>query len=260
MTYLRAVLAGVAVFVAALALLVWFMPARLALGLMQSRLHGLQWEQVGGSLWDGQAGQVSTADGAALGQLHWTLSRRALLGDVRFGMDLRQPQLQLQAQMQRISDTQENWHDVDLHADMAMLGMQPLLAGQPQGQLDLHITHMLLQGQWPMQADASGSWSHAAVRTTQGTVALGRLRLVVQAEAGVLKATLDDDGSGPLRTAGRLSVSPLGWELQLDMKPRRDDPALLHWLRGFGHPAADGSVQVRYRGGLAQLNPATGHP
>jgi general secretion pathway protein N len=257
---LRVLLTGVAVFLIALALLVWFMPARLALALMQSRLHGLQFNQVSGSLWRGEAGQLATPDGTALGSLAWTLSRRALLGDVQLSVDLRQPQLQWQAQMHRISDTQEDWHDVNLHAEMALLGVQPLFNGQPQGQLDLHVTQALLQGQWPMQADASGVWSQAAVRTEQGVVPLGTMRLSIRAESGVLQATLDDDGSGPLQTAGRLSFSPLGWDLHMNLKPRSENPALLHWLRGFGAPAADGSVQLRYRVGLAQFNTATGHP
>ncbi|MBM7126595.1 type II secretion system protein N [Dyella flava] len=257
---LRALLTGLAVFLIALALLVWFMPARLALSLMQSRLHGLKFDRIGGTLWQGHAGQVSTPAGTALGSLAWTLSRRALLGDVQIGIDLRQPQLQLQAKMHRISDTQEDWHDITLHADMAQLGVQALFNGQPQGQLDLHVTQALLQGQWPMQADASGVWSHAAVRTAQGTIPLGTMRLTILGESGALKAALDDDGRGSLQTAGRLSFSPLGWDLSMNLKPRSENPALLHWLDGFGTPAADGSVQLRYRGGLAQFNTATGNP
>jgi general secretion pathway protein N len=260
MKHLRKVSIGLAVFLVALALLIWFMPARLALSLMQPRLHGLHFDQLSGTLWQGQAGQVSAADGTALGSLAWTLSRRALLGDVQLGMDLRQPQLQWQAQMHRVSDTQEDWRDVMLHADVAMLGMQPMLDGQPQGQLELHVAHAVLQGRWPMQADASGTWSQAAVRTAQGIVPLGNLLLSIRAEAGVLKASLEDDGSGPLQTAGRLSLSPLGWQMHLSMKPRRDDPLLLHWLHGFGSPTADGSVQLSYRGGLAQFNAGTENP
>jgi general secretion pathway protein N len=260
MRRLRALLAGLAVFLVALALLVWFMPAWLALSLMQSRLHGLKFDQVHGTLWQGQAGQVATPDGAPLGSLAWTLSRRVLIGDVLLGLDLRQPQLQVQGQMHRLSDTQDEWRDVTLRLDMAMLGPQPLLRGQPQGQLDLHATRAQLQGHWPMQVDASGTWSHALVRTEQGTVALGTLLLKISGQAGVLNATVHDDGRGPLRTAGRLSVSPLGWDLQMELKPRDENPALLHWLQGFGAPAADGSVQLRYRGGLAQFNTATGSP
>jgi general secretion pathway protein N len=260
MKRLRKVFTGLAVFVVALALLIWFMPARLALSLMQPRLHGLQFDQLSGTLWQGQAGQVSTADGAELGSLAWTLSRRALLGDVQLGIDLRQPQLQWQAQMHRISDTQEDWRNVVLHADATMLGVQPMLDGQPQGQLELHVANAVLQGRWPMQADASGAWSQAAVRTAQGIVPLGNLLLSMRADAGVLHASLKDDGSGPLQTAGRLSLSPLGWEMRLSMKPRRDDPVLVHWLSGFGSPTADGSVQLSYRGGLAQFNSGTENP
>jgi general secretion pathway protein N len=259
MRRLRALLAGLAAFLLALALLVWFMPAWLALSVMQSRLHGLKLDQVQGTLWQGQAGQVATPDGAGLGSLAWTLSRRALIGDVLLGLDLRQPQLQVQGQMHRLSDTQEDWHDVTLHMDVAMLGAQLLLRGQPQGQLDLHVAQAQLQDHWPMQVDASGTWSHAWLRTEQGTVPLGTLLLKISGQAGVLSATLDDDGSGPLQTAGRLSFSPLGWDLQLNLKPRTENPALLHWLHGFDAPAADGSVRLRYRGGLASFNTTTGN-
>lgn len=260
MRHLRALLAGLAVFILALASLVWFMPARWAPPLMQSRLHGVQLSQVEGTVWDGRAGQLSAPDGSALGSLAWTLSRRALIGDVRLGVDFRQPQLQAQGQMQRISDTQQDWHDVTLHMDMAMLGLQPLLQGEPQGQFDAHVTQAQLQGNWPMQIDASGTWTHASVRTEHGTLPLGTLLLRVNGQAGVLKATLDDDGRGPLKTAGRLSFSPLGWDLHLDLKPRRDNPALLRWLHGLGPVAADGSVQLRYRGGLSQIHTGTENP
>jgi general secretion pathway protein N len=257
MKRLPALLAGLAVFLLALALLVWFMPARLALPLMQSRLHGLQFDQVEGTLWQGRAGHLSAPGGTALGSLAWTLSRRALLGDVQLGLDLRQPQLQVQGQMHRLSATQEDWHDVALRMDMAMLGLQPLLQGEPQGWFDLRVSQAQLQGDWPMQVDASGTWSQAAVRTEQGSIPLGTMVLKIKGEAGVLKVQLDDDGRGPLHAVGRLTFSPLGWDLQLNLKPRSENPALSHWLRGLGPSAADGSVQLRYRGGLAHINTDT---
>jgi general secretion pathway protein N len=75
----------------------------------------------------------------------------------------------------------------------------------------------------------------------------------------VLHARLDDDGHGPLQTAGRLSFSPLGWDLDLNLTPRRADPALLHWLHTLAPPGPDGHVQLRYRGGLNAIN-STGNP
>lgn len=260
MKTLRIVLAGLAAFLLALAALVWFMPASMALPLMQSRLHGLQFEHVSGTIWQGQAVQVSTAGGPSLGSVAWTLSRRAIIGDIQLGLDFRQPQLQLHGQMHRLSPTQDEWRDVTLHVDMALLALQPWLHGQPQGQLDVHIAQAQLQGNWPMQVEATGHWSQAAIHTVQGTFPLGALSLNVSGQSGVLQATLNDDGTGPLQTAGRLSFSPLGWDLSMDLKPLRSDPAFLHWLHTLGTPAPDGSVRLRYRGGLTQLNVPTGNP
>jgi general secretion pathway protein N len=260
MKRLRTVLAGLAVLILGLAVLVWFMPASLALYLLQSRLHGLQIKEVGGTIWQGHASQVSAPGNVDVGSVDWTLSRRALLGDIWLGLDLRQPQCRLQGQMHRVSPSLDEWHDVTVHVDTAMFGAQPWLHGQPKGMLDVHIAQAQLQGYWPMQANASGLWSHATLQTAQGSVPLGTMSIHVTGQAGVLQATLDDDGHGPLQTAGRLSFSPLGWDLRVDLKPRRNDPVLLHWLHTLAPPGPDESVQLRYRGGLNVFNSTTGNP
>lgn len=247
---------GLVVGVLALAAGVWFLPASWALPLLQAQRRGLQLEDVSGTLWQGRAGQVSLANGTQLGSLAWTLSLRALLGDIRLGLDLRQPQLELQAQVHRISPTQIDLHDVNLQMNMALLGPQPWLRGQPQGQLDLQVPQAQLQSNWPMRLDATGTWLRAAVRTPQGEVPLGALSLAVTGASGVIQGTLNDDGNDPLQTTGRLSFSPLGWDVQLQLIPRSDNPALLSWLRSMGAPKADGTLELRYRGGLAQWNSA----
>lgn len=246
--------------VLALGMLVWFMPARLALPLLQSQWRGVRFEQVSGTLWQGRAERMLVAGGSHLDSLAWTLSRRALFGDIRLDMDVRQPPLHVNGHMHRISATRTDLSNVTLQADMAMLGMQPWLRGQPQGQLDAHLSKAQLQSNWPMQVDASGTWSHASLRTAKGEVPLGTMLLDVHGQSGVLQAALQDDGSGPLRTAGRLSLSPLSWDLQMNLKPRNRDPALLHWLHSLGTTAADGTLELRYRGGLAQLNSVPGKP
>ncbi|RDS85418.1 type II secretion system protein N [Dyella psychrodurans] len=259
MKQLRIVLAGLAVLVLALAVLVWFMPAGLALFLLQSHLGGLRWKEVSGTIWQGRASQVSMP-GIDLGSVAWTLSRRALIGDIRLGLDLRQPQFQLQGQMHRVSATLNEWRDVTVRADTALLGAQPWLHGQPKGMLEMHVAQAQLQGYWPLQMEASGVWSKAAVRTGQEQAPLGKMLIRVTGQAGVMQAMLDDDGHGPLQTAGRLSFSPLGWDLRVNLKPRRNDPVLLHWLHTLGPLAPDGTVQLRYRGGLNAFNSTTGNP
>lgn len=250
--WLVGLLAGVLVLAAG----VWFLPASWALPLLQAQRRGIQLDDVSGTLWRGRARQVSLANGTQLGSLAWTLSLRALLGDIRLGLDLRQPQLELQAQVHRVSPTQIDLHDVSLQMNMTLLGPQPWLQGQPQGQLDLQVPQAQLQSNWPMQLDATGTWSQAAVRTPQGEVSLGALSLAVTGASGVIQGTLNDDGNDPLQTAGRLSLSPLGWDLQLRLIPRSDNPALMSWLHSLGTPKADGTLELRYRGGLAQWNSA----
>lgn len=235
--------------------LVWFVPASWAWPLLQPHVRGVALEGISGTLWQGQAEQVSIAGGPPLGRLDWTLSRRALFGDLRVGVDLRQPQLQMQAQLHRVSSTRVDLHDVTLHMDTAMLGMQPWLHGQPQGQLDLQIPQAQLQDVWPMQLDAAGYWSQAVVRTSHGEVSLGTVMLAVTGQSGAMQGTFNNDGSDGVQTSGRLSFSPLGWDLRVRLIPRNENPAMLSWLRSLGTPAADGTLELRYRGGLAQWNP-----
>lgn len=248
-------LTAVVVVLFAFGLLVWFVPASWALPVLQSRLRGVRFEGLSGSLWEGRADQVSIGNGPSLGSLTWTLSRRALLGDVRMGVYLHQPQLQLTAQVHRDGPAQMDVREATLHMDMAMLGTQPSTRGEPQGQLDLQVPQAQFQGIWPMQLDATGNWSQASVRTAQGDVPLGTLMLTVNGESGAIRGTLNDDGSSPVQTSGRLSLSPLGWDLQFRLVPRSEDPAVMDWLRSLGTPAADGTLELRYRGGLAQMAP-----
>ena len=248
-------LAILAIVLLLLGVLVWFIPASWALPLLQSRLRGVRFEGLSGSLWEGRAEQVSIGNGPPLGSLTWTLSRRALLGDVRMGVYLHQPQLQLTAQLHRDGASQMDVRDATLHMNMTMLGAQPWIRGQPQGQLDLQVPQARLQGIWPMQLDATGNWSQASIRTEQGDIPLGTLMLTVNGESGAIRGTLNDDGSSAVQTSGRLSLSPLGWDLQFRLVPRNGDPAVMGWLRSLGTPAADGTLELRYRGGLAQMAP-----
>ena len=71
--------------------------------------------------------------------------------------------------------------------------------------------------------------------------------------AGVVNATLEDDGNGPLQLAGHLALSPLGWKYDIKARPREPDPALRDWLSGFGRFAADGSMHLQRSGGLAAI-------
>lgn len=252
MKYLKKCLLGLVVLLLIAALLLWFLPARWVMPWITPRLHGVQLQQVHGSLWDGRADQVTAADGRALGRLQWQLSRRVLLGQMHLQMDFDGPQVTFSGSLQQLPKDQVELSAVTAHIQLAALKSAPVWAlGQPRGELQLAVGHALLQGGWPLQLQAQAQWQHAVMHTHAGDVALGELQLRAHAEGGVIQADLHDDGHGPLAVAGTLQLSPLGWRLDATLQPRQSDPALQHWLSRLAPPAADGTVHIQRSGGLA---------
>jgi len=241
----------------AAAVLLWFLPARWAVPWIGPQLHGLRLQQVQGTVWHGRADEVVAADGQALGQLQWQLSRRALLGQVRLKLQFEGPQLAFSGGVRRLPDGQIEVRGASVHAELSAWGhgaMSPW--GQPRGELQVTIDHALLQGGWPMQLQAQAQWPHAVMHTHDGDVALGTLQAQASAQGGVILAQLHDDGHGPLHVDGKLQLSPLGWRLDATLRARQTGPALRRWLARLGQPAADGSVHIQRRGGLAGSAPA----
>lgn len=255
----RRMLPGVVLVVLAALALVWFLPARWVTPLLEARVQGLQLQQVHGLLWNGGAERVRVGEVPSLGELHWQLSRRALLGDVRLQLRLEGPALRFAGAMQRRSADSTEWRDVKLQLQLE--AVQPPLAtplGWPQGTLSLQAPHALLQGNWPMQLQATAQWSAAALRTPRGTVALGSLQFDAHAVQGTMDVRMHDAGNGPLALTGDAQASPLGWRLDARLRPRTADPILRRWLATLGRPDTEGGVSLHRRGGLAAALPTTG--
>lgn len=252
MKYLKKILAAIAVLLLAGALLLWWLPVRWALPLLQPSLHGMRLGQASGTLWNGRAEQVLAPDGRVLGRLQWQLSHRALFGRVELQVDFDGPQFGLRAHMRKLPADQVEWSGVQAHADLAALAdpRMRLPLGQPRGELELDAQHAVLQGGWPLVLQADWQWRHAALHMKNGDARLGNLRGTLAAQGGVIHAQWRDDGQGPLRTTGDLQLSPLGWRLAAELQPRQDEPALRRWLATLGQPDADGIVHVERHGGL----------
>lgn len=238
------------------ALLLWFLPARWALPWIEPRLRGFRLKQVQGTLWDGRAGELMAVDGHPLGELQWHLSQRALFGQLRLQLALDGPQLGFSGRVRRLPDGRLEAHGLRLHAELALLARYTTWPpGQPRGELELTVEHVLLQGGWPLQLQAQAQWRQAVIHTQDGDIALGSLRAQAQARDGVIQAQLHDDGSGPLQADGQLQLSPLGWRLDATLRARQTDPRLRRWLARLGPPSGDGSVHIRHHGGLAASVP-----
>jgi general secretion pathway protein N len=239
------------------AALLWWFPARWAMPWLRGALHGLDVRQVSGTLWDGRAGQLLTRDGRALGAARWQLSRGALFGRVVMQLDVDGPRFALHGQLRRHADGVAEWSGVSLRVDGALLAAaRPRLPlGQVRGEFDLADGHAVLRDGWPSQLQASWQWRRAALAGRAGEVALGNLHGELAAADGVIRLPWQDDGNGPLRTAGELLLSPLGWRLDATAQARQGNAALRRWLLALGTPAADGTVHVQRRGGLAAAFP-----
>lgn len=252
MKYLRNFLLGLGLLLLVAATLVWFLPASWAMWWIEPQLHGLRLQRVHGTLWDGAADAVLSRDGEDLGQLHWRLSRRALLGQAHLQLDLDGPRLALNGTLQSLPHRQIDVRALQAHADLALFSRYFAASdNRPEGELWLTLDHALLQSGWPMELQARGIWRHAAMHTRSGTIPLGELRWQAQSHGGVLQLRLRDHGDGPLQARGELLLSPLGWRLDATLRNRHTDPALSRWLAQWGPPAADGSVHIQRKGGLA---------
>lgn len=253
MKYLKKILAALAVLLLVAAVLLWWLPARWALPLLQPSLHGLRLQQVGGTLWEGRADRVVTPDGRVLGRVQWQLSHRALFGQVDMRLDFAGPQFGVSGHMRKLSAGQLDVSDLRVRVELSALADPRLRwpVGQPHGSLLLNARHALLQGGWPLELQADWQWRRAAMHMKNGDVALGNLHGTLAAQGGVIHAQWQDDGQGPLHTTGNLALSPLGWRLEAGLRPRQGDPGLQRWLATLGRPDADGTIHIARSGGMA---------
>lgn len=240
------------VIVLSMVLLVLFLPARWAVPFVQPRLHGVVIRGVHGLLWDGSADDVRAADGRRLGLVRWQLARSALWGRVDLQLACEGDGLTARGHLQRDNQKRPVWSNVDMRVDLAKWGAPwPGPLGAPQGMLSVTLDHVVLESNWPMEASGRLHWQDAAMMIGASRIVLGTLDMDIGATHGVLHGQPHDTGDGPLHVQGDWQASPLGWRLDLLLRPRGVDPDLRHWLARLGRPASDGSVQLHRRGGLA---------
>ncbi|HEU4669530.1 MAG TPA: type II secretion system protein N [Dyella sp.] len=258
MKWWKTLLLCLATLLLAVALLVWFAPARWAAPWLDARMHGVTLRGVSGSIWDGQADTLLLADGTDLGRLRWTLSRRALLGRLQGGIALSGPMLDARGGFRR-DGAAMRWHDVQLRWSLDHLTPPPATPlGRPLGELHGELAEATLRGGWPVSMDGRLRWRDASIDDAGTRVPLGQLHATITARAGVIQVVMHDDGRGPLRLDGQVQASPLGWRLQATLAPRGDQPVLSRWLARLGPPDARGVIHLQRGAGLGAVPASTG--
>lgn len=256
MKSLRKYLLGLGVLLVLLGLLIWFLPARWAMPWIEPHLHGLQLQQVHGTLWRGRSDQVLSRAGQPLGRATWQLSRRSLLGEAELQLNFAGASLSFDGFAKRLEGQKIELKNVNAHADVGLFALpsDPSF-GKPRGTLTMNVDHAVLQGGWPMEMALTAQWKGAAVGVLDGDLVLGTLALQASASNGIVQAQMHDVGNGPLAANGQVQLSPFGWRLDVKLSSRQTDPRLDRWLAQFAPPAADGSVHIKQTGGLAGALP-----
>jgi general secretion pathway protein N len=230
----------------------WFMPAGVATSFFAQKARGLVLDDVSGTVWDGRAGKVTTVDGRELGTLTWRLGRDVIFGRTHLDLFLDGRAGRFQGHMEHPDADHTTWTGIDFRLDAAALAgpaLPPELV--PLGVIEGRVPRAELQGNWPVALDADIQWRAAAVKTPEGHVSLGGLALNATSQAGVLRATLGDDGEGSLAVKADVAASPLGWRLDGRLVPRIADTALSHLIARFGPVGRDGAVNLQRKAGLA---------
>ena len=250
---LRKVIAGIAVFLVLLIVLVMFLPAAWVRPYVEARLRGTRLLDVSGSVWHGHAAHLVLPNGRDLGGLDWQLSRWTLFGKLALGFHVAGPDLDLTAQVESQDGNRQHWHDVQLRLDAALLAGTTTPWGMPQGELVATVKDAVLRASWPESLDAHGQWRDAALVAAQGPIALGGLDWRASAVDAVLQVHVGDAPGGPLQVDGEAAVSLVGWRYRFDARPRGTQPALHAWLATLGALGPDGTLHREGRGGLAAL-------
>lgn len=235
-----------------LAAAVWWFPARWAWQMVRADYPAVHVGDINGSVWDGHADGVVVA-GQELGTLRWTLGHAALLGDVRGTLDLRGAGVMANGHIARDDNGAIVVRDAHFRVPMGRLKVLWPNGTELLGQLRGDVAQAHLVHGWPVRLDAHVRWHDAGMVTHGRKVALGQWLSRWQASGdAAITATLRDDGSGPLRLHGRLTVTPVGWRVKADLEPRQAGIVLHRWLRDMGQPTADGGVRIERHGGLVK--------
>ncbi|HET7266809.1 MAG TPA: type II secretion system protein N [Oleiagrimonas sp.] len=233
-----------------LAAMVWWFPARWAWQFVRGDYPAVRVGDIEGSVWHGQADHVRVA-GQSLGTLQWTLGRSALLGDLHGDVDLRGAGVMANGHIARDGNGAIVIDDAHFKVPMERLKVLWPNGADLLGQLRGDVDRARLVDGWPVQLRAHVRWHDAGMVTHGRTVMLGQWLSRWRASGNAaITARLHDDGNGPLRLRGRLTVTPLGWRIRADLVPRHAGIALRRWLRDIGKPMADGSVRIERHGGL----------
>jgi general secretion pathway protein N len=228
----------------------WTCPAELAYRWYGVQLSPVTLSDLSGSLWQGHAGSAR-AFNRDLGALDWQLEAWPLLhGDKVAQLRLGGRDITASGTVTSTADGRLDFRDalIQLPADL----LEPAI-GVPNlhllGRIDVQLTHLRVHQVWVEDAHGSAVWHDAAV----SGAAQARLSEIAASfrspSPGNIKGEVHDLG-GPLEAVGAFQLALTGYDAQLRLAARNNDPHVLEALQFVGQPQTDGSVSLQIAGHL----------
>lgn len=229
--------------------LIWHFPAALMVNRLQHRLPQVGLDGVSGSLWSGEAAQV-TVRGQSLGRLRWRFDWFAPLhASLGYRLSLEGPDTRLQGRVDAGTGDRVVLRNLSGEIQVAQLGPWLPLPQPPQGKLGIDLTEArLTQGRLQSAAgvlslaDTTLQWPE--------TLSLGDYRLALTTPAvGRIEGALSDTGNGPLSLQGQITLTGDRYQAQGQVQARPSaNPDLKRWLSALGPANAQGAEPWQFSG------------
>lgn len=248
----RIILCSVATVIFA-AIFVWLCPADFVYRWYAPRLGSVSLSELSGSIWQGHAGNVR-AFRRNLGALDWRLQAWPLLrGDKIAQFNLGGMQVTAHGLVTRTADGRLDIRDAAFELPASEL--EPAI-GVPAlhliGRIEIHIEHLRLHEIWVEDARGSAIWRDAAVAGAAQARLSDLAASFTTPMQGSIAGELHDLG-GPLAAHGMFKLALAGYDAELKLAARDDDPHVLEALQFVGQPQLDGTVLLKIQGHLLKL-------
>jgi general secretion pathway protein N len=253
MKFIKALLLVILLLLGLAAVALALFPASTALSWLGGRLGPVQLSEVGGSIWDGHAGQVS-AFGQALGRLRWSVSPiSALRGAPRVELELEGDRYQGStvavlrgALSAELTNARFRFPAETLRGALDVPGLVP------GGTVELDLPSALIEAGYPRSLRGTAVWRDAAVAGA-AAAALGDIQSEFSTTAdGAISGVISDLG-GPLQVEGSFRFALTGYEAEALLRPRGSQPALDRALDHIGQRQPDGSSYLKITGSMLPL-------
>jgi general secretion pathway protein N len=235
-------------------LLLWTLPADFAYRHGAKYFGPVVLSGVRGTLWNGHADGVSVF-GRDLGEIDWRMAKSALL-HARLSADVRIQGADVDAAgiVERGDAGTLTVRDIRFRFPAQML--TPVLDISDVtllGVISGVISEATLRDGFLVSAGGNARWSEAGVSGEAEARFADILGDFAAQPNGGIAGTAHDDGTGNLAVNANFSAAASGFEADVVLRARNEDPQVLETLRRVGEPQPDGSSKVVVRGRMFKL-------